>query len=271
MSKLTKKEIRNHEKALKVLEQDILSDDDKIYVFKHYHEAATNMNSKAGAFFTPLPLAWDFALVAGGTGSYKGSFVDLCSGIGVLAYSLVKRYPMAKVTCIEINQEYVNVGKKLVPEADWHCLSLSNVLEIKALGPFDIAVSNPPYGYVDTFKDVKCVRYTGSHAEYKTLDIAACIASEAVFIMPIESAGFVFSGPGVYREHRTKKYLAMVEEMGMHLEVSSLGLDTAFYMDEENWKGGLKISVEITCMYELPNVKHVFKDDVLQTDLFELL
>jgi hypothetical protein len=44
------------------------------------------MNGAAGAFFTPLALAWNFALAGGGH-----RIIDLCSGIGTLSYCMQQR------------------------------------------------------------------------------------------------------------------------------------------------------------------------------------
>jgi len=62
MSKLTKNEIQEHTKALKLLERGNLSVDEKLFVFKNYREDAYHINSQHGAFFTLYGLARDLIL-----------------------------------------------------------------------------------------------------------------------------------------------------------------------------------------------------------------
>ena len=86
MAKLTKKQTMAHEQAVDILKKDVLTDDDKEFVFNNWHEAANHNNGANGAFFTPLDMAWDFALDVPGT-----KIIDLCAGIGVLAYTAMCR------------------------------------------------------------------------------------------------------------------------------------------------------------------------------------
>lgn len=50
----------------------------------------------------------------------------LCAGIGVLSYAAQlecsdRSRCYADITCVELNPHYVEVGKKVVPEATWIC------------------------------------------------------------------------------------------------------------------------------------------------------
>lgn len=146
MAKLTKEEIKLHEQALRLLEKDVLNWDEKHFVLDNWNEGATHMNSNAGAFFTPASIAGGLAIEASGR-----SFIDLCAGIGRLAFSVSgQRNPFQDdrrrpdFTCIEINKDYIEVGKKIIPEARWiH----ADVLELPSdIGHFDCAIGNPPFG-----------------------------------------------------------------------------------------------------------------------------
>jgi hypothetical protein len=82
MASLTKQEAAQHAKACELLEKDVLTFDDKLFVVDWWQESANHVNSAAGAFFTPHGLARDLATEVGGR-----KIVDLCGGIGKLAFA----------------------------------------------------------------------------------------------------------------------------------------------------------------------------------------
>lgn len=280
MAKLTKAETRKHNAALDVLKKDILTTEDKEFVFMNYHPGANNMNGDAGAFFTPLGMAFEAAFEAPGGADTEYTYIDLCAGIGVLAYALAHRYPQsARIVCVEINPEYVAVGKKLVPEAEWHCMDVMDIEGIKALGHFDVAVSNPPFGRVRTFRGDSSPRYTGGEAEYKVIDVAGLVADQGLFIVPQQSSGFRYSGAQFYERVSTPKYKKFVESFGLELEIG-MGMDTTsngmFCWQKDsgeivdcNWLG-VKPCVEfVTCDYtELEAEPAPVVSDTSQLELF---
>ena len=110
MAKLTKQQRKAHGEAEAILTKDRITDDERDFVFQHWHEGATHENGAAGAFFTPFGLACDFALDGAGR-----RVIDLCAGIGVLSYIIHHRSKwgerLAEITCVEINPRYVAVGR----------------------------------------------------------------------------------------------------------------------------------------------------------------
>lgn len=247
MAKLTKPEIRAHEAALALLEKDVLTEDDKEFVFRNWHEGATNINSQAGAFFTPYDMAFDFAFDVGGP-----RIIDLCAGIGMLSYASYYRqawghYEAApQITCIERNPEYVAVGKKLVPEATWIEADIFDVLDLGLHtgeeGLFDYAISNPPFGNIKRTRNAP--RYSGKDFEFHVIDIAAHVAERGTFIVPQMSAGFNYSGSNGYRRQTEGKAFKFQEMTGHYFE-AGCGVDTAHYQRE--WKGVSPIC-EIVCV-----------------------
>ncbi|MGF6431204.1 hypothetical protein [Bradyrhizobium elkanii] len=65
MAKLTKVEAKAHAEAVVLLNKDVLSYDERVFVLDNWHEGANHINGSAGAFFTPTGLAGDFAIEAG--------------------------------------------------------------------------------------------------------------------------------------------------------------------------------------------------------------
>jgi predicted RNA methylase len=243
MSKLTKPQAKAHAAAVALLAKDVLTIDDKIFVLENWNEGANHVNGSAGAFFTPHGLARDFAIDA-----YGGRTVDLCAGIGALAFSVFWRSEWNRdrdqapkqIVCIERNPDYVAVGRKILPEATWICADVFEV-DYKALGHFGCAIANPPFGA--TPRAGKGPRYTGKAFEYHLIDLASDIADYGAFIIPQMSAPFQFSGVQCYGERKGAGYQQFAEQTGVHLE-PGCGVDCNFY--REDWKG-VAPSVEIVC------------------------
>lgn len=237
MAKLTKQQTAQHKKACSLLEKDVLSFDDRLFVLDNWQEGATHINGAAGAFFTPQNLARDFALeVAGNT------IIDFCAGIGSLsfaAYHYGARMDSGgpTITCVEINPDYIAVGKKVLPEATW---IQADVLDLpKGLGMFDCAIANPPFGTL--IGSGHSPRYSGSSFEYKVLDVASDHAKFGVFLIPQTSASFSYSGCQCFSETLTDKYLRFKEQTSIELQ-ANCGIDTSVALKE--WHG-VSIRTEI--------------------------
>ena len=265
MSGLNKVQTSNHLKALSLLDKASLSDDEKQFVFKHYQASATHLHKKAGAFFTPLEMAWDFSLNL----EDFVSVIDLCAGIGALAFQTLKRNSLDdfRLVCVEINEEYVEVGKKLVPEAEWYCLDVMDLPALKQLGTFGAAMANPPFNSVQTLKDKSAIHYTGAHAEYKVIDVASQLAEWGFFILPQTSAGFEYSGAHHYRRVTNDKYDKFKQDTGLEINIG-VSIDTTSCCDEEGEpvKDHFPVTVEFAEV-DFENAKHRTSTDP-QCDLF---
>lgn len=145
MGKLTKSELKLHEQAIGILGSASISEDDADFVFDNYHPGATNNLTAGAIFFSPRGVAEEAAVMHGG----GGRVIDLCAGIGILGRSLLQHNrSITELVCVEINPEFVEIGKKLVPQARWICGSAFE--EIESLGVFDSGISNPPFGNIKT-------------------------------------------------------------------------------------------------------------------------
>lgn len=230
MARLTKVQAKRHTEALKLLEKETLTFDEKLFVLENWREDATHINSVSGAFFTPQSLARDFAIEVSGA-----RIIDLCAGIGSLAFAVSNRYdfqhdPLKHIACVEINPDYVAVGRKIVPEATW---ILADVFSLPAgLGHFDVAISNPPFGR--TKRTGKTPRFTGREFEYAVIDIANDLAGDGVFIVPQASAPFEYSGKQYFRTKESEQYQRFHLQTSIALE-PNCGIDTAACLSE--WKG----------------------------------
>jgi hypothetical protein len=248
--KISKPLLNLHLQAKEMLEQDALSITEREFVLNNYHEGAEHMNGMTGAFFTPEGLARDFTLEISGR-----HIVDLCAGIGRLSYAYLKHgYThdssgemfVPQLTCIEVNPEYYEVGRKVLPEANWILGSILDEELIISLPLFDMAISNPPFGKVKG-ADAKWLNYKGSEFEYKAIEVASRIAEGGVFIIPQQSASFAYSGQNGYRPHEFAKLTKFKKETGIDLG-HNMGIDTSSYQNE--WKQVSPTVEIVTCEFE---------------------
>ncbi|OAB78767.1 methyltransferase [Cochleicola gelatinilyticus] len=245
MAKLTKAQFKAHNEAEELLKKDTLTWDDKLFVYNNWNESATSINSQAGAFFTPQGLAEDFSLEI----INDCKLIDLCAGIGILSF-FAYHYKKCDVTCIELNSEYVRVGKKLLPEANW--LNAS-IFDYKSFGHFDQVISNPPFGKIKTGLDndvLKEIKYKGKEFEFITIEIGEQIADYGTFLIPQNSTPFKFSNDtfkqgfcdlrldskgynpnGLEPSRKVKKFLKETE----YDPIFNSGIDTGYY--KKDWKG----------------------------------
>lgn len=260
MAKLSKSEAKAHDQAVELLAKHELTDDDRIFIMENWQESANHVNSTAGAFFTPHGLARDAAIDV----FNSGRIIDLCAGIGSLSLAVYwngyyQRERMGEtlaLVCVELNPAYVEIGKKMLPEATWIC---GSIFDLPDLGRFDYAISNPPFGNIKTGGG-EAGKYTGAKFEYRTIEVASRIADYGTFIIPQQSAGFRYSGAHYYQhsdsgEISADQYQKFFEQTGIRLDMGA-GVDTTVYRDE--WHGVAPM-VEIACadFTELPKLAPV--------------
>lgn len=224
--KLTKSQTRNHDKVMDLINSDkVLSYDEKIFVFENYQESANTNNSSLGAFFTPTGLARDFCHEV----NNAETVIDLCAGIGMLGFMINHHYSPKNITCVELNAEYVKIGKRVLPEAHW---INADALKVKFKKKFNVAVSNPPFGNIKTSN--KKMKYTGSDFEFKIMEKCLDVAEYGILIVPQSSANFKYSGQRYFEEQKSRKVQKFLKETD-YVMSPGMGIDTNFYIND--WKG----------------------------------
>ena len=246
--KLSKSEIKRHNEAMALVDlaRD-LTDSEKEFVLDNFNEGALHMNSAAGAFFTPRGLARDFAIEVHG-----GRVIDLCAGIGALAYAVADR--VESLTCVEINADYCRIGRKIVPAATWINASVFDPLLLD-LGIFEIAISNPPFGAVKG--DDYSGSYTGGQFEYKVMELASRLARFGTFILPAGSANFEYSGKRQFNYVESRKAKAFREQTKILMEMNC-GIDTSTYQNE--WRGVSPVCEIALC--DFGNVSNEWPEEI---------
>jgi hypothetical protein len=237
--KLSKQQSKLHQQALDLVHSDkALTWEERKFILENYFEAQGQLNALAGAFFTPYELARDFSIEAR-MADGRWSMVDLCAGIGMLSFACDR--DETDITCVEFCEDYVTVGKRVMPNAKWiH----GDVFTVE-LGRYDFAVSNPPFGAIkgDQFKG----KYTGGQFEYKVIELASRLVTYGVFILPQQSAPFRLSGVQCYREEETDKPRKFREQTGIVMQPNS-GIDTNQYRSA--WHGVSPMCEIVCCDFE---------------------
>lgn len=259
--KLTKAQIAAHSKAESLISSSHpLSLDEREFILDNYHPAARHINSVHGAYFTPRALAHDLAIYI----PDHGTVIDLCAGIGSLAYQAVLRayhsdyyrqyrsIPIGQITCIEINPDYIAVGRRVVPEAIWIQADIFSLPESIFTRPgrlpgeaFDFAICNPPFGRSKALYQSGSLPYPGSPIELSVLSIAARLARCGAFILPQMSCPFTYSGQP-YHEHRITPVWSQFYRQS-HIDLTASSIDCAIYHD--HWRD-VSPNVEIA-LYDL--------------------
>lgn len=208
MARVTKKESQLRLKVMELVHSDRqLTEDDKEFIFNNYRGDGIGAT---GAFFTPEMLAWDFMLDAG----CSDDCIELCAGIGRLSYYQFIRNKPSHITCVELNPEYVLIGKRVLPQAEW---ITGDALQYTPDRFYRVAYGNPPFGKINT-SGAYTGRYTGSEFEYKIIDRAREYSSYGVWIVPQGSAGFKYSGHTYYdRSIQSAKYIKFEKDTGLIL------------------------------------------------------
>lgn len=249
MSKLTKQQAQAHEAAARLLAKDTLTEGEKRFIFQNFREDARHINGLAGAFFTPQGLARDLAIHIPYKAGETIRIIDLCAGIGVLSYAAYRDYNSwgnchTDITCIEVNPDYVEVGRKLVPEAAWICGDALDPKLLGSLGRFDFAIANPPFGNI---RSEHCGSYQHKLFEYMIIEAASRIADGGAFIIPQMSAPFIYSGARDHNWHQTGRARRFEAATGIQLEFNA-GIDTADYQDD--WHCVAPVCEIVCCDFE---------------------
>ena len=244
MAKISKRLLNKHNEAVALLEKDKLNFYDRDFVYDFYHEGAGKMNNLISAHFTPRELARSMS-----QNTRCHHWVDLCAGIGILSYVMVRDIQLSHLVdkpytaiCVENCIEYYEIGKKLLPECIWINGSIFDddvINQIKDLmeGKEFSIISNPPYGK-QVKGNNKLMHYKGSLFEYKAIEIGAILgAFDGCFLIPETSAPFRMTRnlPTINESYKIPAYKKFVKETGLEI-IANMGYTTELSDEDYGWK-----------------------------------
>ncbi|WP_293933112.1 methyltransferase [Sphingobacterium sp. UBA6645] len=244
--KLSKQQIKQHENAVKILQKDKLTFDEKLQVYRDWIPAYEENIGVIASYFTPYEMAKELCVEIVGS-----RIIDLCAGIGMLGFTYYHWQNQfdTEIVCVERNHKFVEVGKKLFPEATWICGDVLDTTLYDGLPTFDTVISNPPFGKIKSTHTHE-MDYKGSEFEYKVIEIGNILARYGAFIIPQLSCPFQYSGKRSVEFGQSEKYKKFNKETGLDLEMNC-GIDLSIYKDD--WVG-TSIVCEIACI-EYPTIE----------------
>lgn len=250
MAKLSKVDTKNHNLALKRLKEGDLTNDEIIKCYEDLNPGATTNITAGSAFFTPWGLACELQLETSAFDSRPHTVLDLCAGFGILSFA--RKYRSAgdvKLTCLEINPEYVEIGKKLLPDAEWICGDVFDAKELLKGRKFDEFISNPPFGPVPIHAKSKFGKAT-SRFEYAVAEIGIALSrfnyspgSNGTMIVQQGITNWKFSGVRSMARSDNPAYRKWVDESKLVMGMNC-GIDTTCC---EGFKD-TNVKVEIVCV-----------------------
>jgi len=252
MAKLSKAEFKQQEQIFQLLQKDKLTEQEVWSIYQDINPGFID-NLQKGVYFTPIELAADFALM-----SYRyGNVVDVCAGIGGLSHCMKLRDTyegsIKSFTCIELNPEFVKIGKKLLPEANWICANAfdkelwSNITSTLPGNKFDVLISNPPFGKCPSNAKPDWLNYT-EELELMVMELALKFSNNAYMILPAGS--IEFKEEPYYQRVKSNKVEKFRKKNSQFFFQESMSISSDIY--KQDWKNLASINVECVeiCMNE---------------------
>jgi hypothetical protein len=236
MAKISHRQSDKHDKAMQLImgSDKPLTFEEREFCYTHFNPMATHDVGRNGIFFTPLDIAWEFSIyVIGGK-----RYIDLCAGIGKLAWTTWQRGHIGggggikEIVCLELVYDFVQAGQRLFPEGTWIHGDVFDQSLIQSLGFFDVAISNPPFSNISAKQESGWLSYQGA-AHFMVAEIAMRIASSNEFIIPYGDMDYDFRdrGRGKQSSKERKRFGKVWPEVTVNPEANDLDLM------EADWQG----------------------------------
>lgn len=253
MAKLTRRETKLHDEVMELVRGDESLTKEQINFILDNFKPHSNRNvTKLGAFFTPEELARSATIEMPDPADYDRPvrILDLCAGIGRLTHAYLsetERRGEVEVVCMEIDEQSIEVGKRLFPHDNvtWIQADIGDATIFDGMERFDCCISNPPYSkMINLTKENNMETY--QRGAYLVAKRAMEIADYGVFIIPQCNCPFEVSGRDDNIKVHNPQYIKFEDNCLIRFAESCI--DTSFA--NELWDGVSPI-VEIVIVTNL--------------------
>lgn len=250
MSKMSKQKLKLHNEALDLVRLDReLTMQEKEFVLASYKPYATHNVTETNAFFTPmvLAIAATIEMPNPDNSDKKVRVLDLCAGIGTLAFAYYHYSGYfcdrnkVEIVCVECEEEYVEVGKRILPEATWIQGDILDADILKNHGEFDCFISNPPF-----------MNMRGMKGAYTVSAIGVKLSKYGVMIVPQCNCPFIYSGRNQYETAYNRDYDKFEDAELIKFSVSCIDTEEVYddYDEKMKWDG-VDVTTEIVIVEDL--------------------
>jgi predicted RNA methylase len=223
---------KKHEEAVELaLSGKELTFDEKWQILNDYNAAANHLISKNAAFFTPPAIAKEMIIEC--IDKPKKRILDLGAGIGCISFFINEQQKIwgkeneIEIICLELNADYIEIGKSIIPEATWIHGDMFDQDLIKSLGKFDEVVSNPPYGIIQKTNWLNL-----NLSQYTAAEIAMKVSNHGVFLLAQNDCPFKYSGNKSFEKVYCKRYDKFHKDTGIYFHMNC-GIDLNPKMNKE--------------------------------------
>jgi phospholipid N-methyltransferase len=244
--KLTKAETKLHNQAreLLVLQRD-LKEDEIDFVYENWNPGAVSNLTQPSAFFTPTIMARELSIETDGD-----SIIDLCAGIGSLSRAILASNSDAQIVCIEREHAFVEVGRKLLPQATWLQADvldeLPELLKRKDMyRTFDMFISNPPFGKIPKTVARTTKFVSSGQWEYAVAELGMSMSNfGGAMIVPVNVLPWQYSGMRSYTTVANERYEKWSLKSGIKLRMNC-GIDVSGNVFKN--APGIKVELAVAC------------------------
>jgi hypothetical protein len=260
MAKLSTMNSKNHQQAMDLVNiERPLTMTEKEFVLANYKPHAEHDVRKLQAFFTPMELAIAATIEMPNPDEYgrKIKVLDLCAGVGMLSFAYFHYSGMrlntdnVELVCVEMTDEFIEVGKKVLPEATWikaDMFNLGHSVEIDT--DFDCFISNPPYSIMG-----KSQILVGRRGAFLAGQIGMNFSEYGVMIILQNDCPFEYSGRDNYKETYNKDYQKVEDKALIRFAPSCVDTESVLDDNDEQVKwDGVKVKTEIVIVDSLVSV-----------------
>lgn len=259
--KITKKQLKLHEQVEDVLwgSDKLLTWDEQEFVFRNYDPRADHRVGKIQSYFTPYEIAATAMCYVGDDGR---KIVDIGAGIGVLSHRVLRYVEWTQneieVWAIELNPEFVRVGKRILPEINWICGDALDKNIWAGLPVFDEIISNPPFGNLETDTSTDWIGYQGPGGLTFAAISLLVAHNGGTLIMPQVQTPYKVSGRKPY--DRSPQQCGFRTKDGKRFKEAYPDCEWSVWCEDmtsyDGWRGSTPtIEIVTTCDWSIPECK----------------